>query len=280
MPDDGFVNANGLRLHYRDYGGAGNPVVLFLHGLTGNGYCFDHVAPRFTTTHHALALDLRGHGDSEWESAGNYSFRDHLNDLFAFLAALNITRLSLVGSSLGGALAMIAAAVRPELAERVVLNDQGPEFNGPGLAEAAKRPSTLANEFRSLGELLEIYRSSYPPARNLPDDLATEYLRNSTRLGDNGLLRWKTDPRVQSIAPPVSTNENPPVDMWRFFDQIKAPVLVVRGAESDILIPGTVAKMCSRGPHVRAVEVPGVGHTPWLSEPEALAALHEFLHRQ
>ena len=109
--------------------------------------------------------------------------------------------------------------------------------------------------------------------------IATELVRNSTRRLDNGRLRWKIEPQHLVTAPPSGepSTSTPTSNLWPMFDLVRAPVLVVRGAESHVLTPGIVTKMCSRHPASKAVEVPGVGHAPWLSEPVALAALREFL---
>jgi esterase len=275
MPEDKFIKVNGLRLHYRDFGNAGKPVALFMHGLTGNAYAFDHVAPDFVDTHHVLTLDFRGHGDSDWERSGDYDFRKILSDAFAFLAELGVARASLIGNSLGGIVAMVIAASKPELAERLVLNDIGPEINFAGQKEE-EGPGLFDQDFESIEAALRCYRRTYPPARNLTDAVAAELVRNSTRLTGDGRLRWKTDPRVQAVAP-RSDQPGPPPSLWPLFEAVKAPVLVIRGAESDALSPDTVSKMCARHPAAKAVEVPGVGHTPWLSEPEAMTALREFL---
>jgi esterase len=278
VSEDKFIQVNGLRLHYRNFGGVGKPALLFLHGLTGNVHCFDHVAPEFVDTHHAIALDFRGHGDSEWHRDGDYAFQRQLNDTIAFLERLGVAKVSLIGSSLGGAVAMVLGAIKPDLIERVVLNDIGAEINLPEPKEAAEALNLLEQNFSSVTEALEYYRRCYPPAGILADTIATELVRNSLRVGDGGALRWKADPRVQAVAPTSSTS-GPSPGMWPLFDAVKAPVLVIRGAESETLLASTVAKMVSRRAGVSAVEVPGVGHTPWLSEPEALAALREFLLR-
>jgi pimeloyl-ACP methyl ester carboxylesterase len=276
MPEDKFVPVDGRRLHYREFGEAGKPVALFMHGLTGNAYCFDHVAPKFVSTHHVHALDFRGHGDSDWHEAGDYAFQGHLNDALAFLEALEIRRVSLIGSSLGGVVAMVIAAIKPELVERLVLNDIGPEINVPAPKAGENPPNHIEAEFRNISEALKCYKRGYPPVQNLPDAIARELVRNSTRVGVNGLLRWKTDPRVQALVPSSSTPDSSP-GMWPLFDAVKAPILVVRGGESETLLPSAIGRMVSRRSGISAIEVSGVGHTPWLSEPEAVAALREFL---
>jgi pimeloyl-ACP methyl ester carboxylesterase len=276
MPEDKFLHVNNLRLHYRDFGEAGKPVALFMHGLTGNAYCFDHVAPQFAGSHHVLALDFRGHGDSEWHSDGDYAFQRQLSDTIAFLEMLGVSKVSLIGSSLGGAVAMVLGAIKSDLVERIVLNDIGPEINLPEPKEAAEALNLLEQHFSNVTEALEYYRRCYPPARILPDTIATELIRNSLRVAEGGFLRWKADPRVQAVAPTRSTSGSSP-GMWPLFDAVKSPILVIRGAESETLLASTVAKMCSRRSGISAVEVSGVGHTPWLSEPTALAGLREFL---
>lgn len=278
MPEDKFVQVNGLRLHYRDFGLEGKPVLLFMHGLTGNAHCFDHVAPQFASTHHVLTLDFRGHGDSEWQKDGDYDFRRQLSDSIAFLEALGVSKVSLIGSSLGGAVAMVLGAIKPDLVARVVLNDIGPEINLPEPDKAAEALNLLEQQFSDVADALEYYRRCYPPARTLPDDIAIELVSNSLRVSEGGFLRWQADPRVQAVAPTTSTSASSP-GMWPLFDAVKAPILVIRGAESETLLASTVAKMVSRRPDVRAVEIPGVGHSPWLSEAKALGAMQEFLRQ-
>lgn len=182
----------------------------------------------------------------------------------------------MIGSSLGGAVAMVLGAIKPDLVERVVLNDIGPEINLPEPDEAAEALNLLEQQFTDATEALDYYKQCYPPARVLPDTVAIEFVRNSLRVVGGGFLRWRADPRVQAVAPTSSASGSSP-GMWPLFDAIKAPILVIRGAESETLLAGTVAKMVSRRSGIKAVEVPGVGHTPWLSEPTALAALREFL---
>jgi esterase len=276
MPEDKFVQVNGLRLHYRDFGLQGQPVLLFMHGLTGNAHCFDHVAPQFARTHHVLTLDFRGHGDSEWHEDGDYAIQSQIGDVLAFLEAVGVSTVSLIGSSLGGAVAMALGAIKPDLVVRVVLNDIGPQINLPEPDEATKALNLLEQQFSNVEDALEYYRRCYPPARILPDNIASEFVRNSLRVTDGGFMRWKADPRVQAVAPTSSTSGSSP-GMWPLFDAIKAPILVIRGAESETLLASTVTKMVSRRPDVQAVEILGVGHTPWLSEAKALAALQEFL---
>jgi pimeloyl-ACP methyl ester carboxylesterase len=104
-----FIDINGLKLHYIDYGSEGRPYLVLLHGLNGNAHAFDLVAPNLTASHHVIALDLRGHGDSQCGPPDGYTPPNYLGDIGAFLKALTIEKVSFIGSSMGGAMAMILA---------------------------------------------------------------------------------------------------------------------------------------------------------------------------
>ncbi len=93
MPEDKFVHLNGLRMHFRDFGGEGKPIALFLHGLTGNRYSFDHIAPLIADMHRVMALDFRGHGDRDWHPAADYAFSRHVSDRISLLATLALKKV-------------------------------------------------------------------------------------------------------------------------------------------------------------------------------------------
>jgi pimeloyl-ACP methyl ester carboxylesterase len=128
MATSEFIDINGLKLHYIDYGSEGRPHLVLLHGLNGNAHAFDLVAPNLTASHHVLALDLRGHGDSQWGPPDGYTPPNYLRDIGAFLKALSIEKASFIGSSMGGAMAMIFATLAPDIVDRLVLNDIGGEI--------------------------------------------------------------------------------------------------------------------------------------------------------
>lgn len=114
-----FVKANGLRLHYLDYGGPAKPMLVCLHGRNGNAHAFDQIAPLLCETHHVISLDFRGHGDSQWGPPSEYIPANYLRDFIDFFPTLNVAQLSLIGSSLGGVVAMIFAATQPERVEKL-----------------------------------------------------------------------------------------------------------------------------------------------------------------
>jgi len=275
MAPSKFIDVNGLRLHYLDHGSEGRPYLILLHGLNGNAHAFDLVAPHLTASHHVIALDLRGHGESQWGPPDGYTPPNYLGDIGAFLKALSIEKASFVGSSMGGAMAMIFATLAPNIVDRLVLNDIGGEIviEAPDPAQ----PALTDSRFRTIADATRFYRESFHPVALLPDSTAEKLTADSVKMGAEGLLVWKTDPAVNSGAAPGTASAARVIQMWSFYQKVKAPVLIVRGAESTALTRQTVSKMLSVLPGTRAVEVPGVGHTPWLNEPLALQALRDFL---
>jgi pimeloyl-ACP methyl ester carboxylesterase len=137
MASDKFVNANGLRLHYIDYGNDGAPWVVCVHGLTANAHSFDALAPYLTAKYHVIAVDVRGRGDSQWGPPTEYLPQNYVTDLARMLEQLGVARVSLIGTSMGGIISMMYAGGWPERVERLVLNDIGCEVDPEGAARIA-----------------------------------------------------------------------------------------------------------------------------------------------
>src|SRR5229473_5999280 len=181
MRESRFVTVKGLQLHYLDFGSEGRPTLVCIHGLNGNAHAFDQFADAMAATHHVISLDLRGHGDSQSGPRSDYEVPNYLADVNELLEALKITRMSIVGSSLGGAIAMIIAASHPDRVEKLVLNDIGAEINPAGLRSAAERPSLTGREFDAISDAVDLYRKSYPPAALLAEPVITELIKNSVQ---------------------------------------------------------------------------------------------------
>src|SRR5439155_7594654 len=187
LPEDRFVELNGLRLHYLDWGGAGRPRVLFLHGGGLTAHTWDLVCLALRADYHCLALDLRGHGDSDWSPTQEYDLDDNVGDLEAFLAG---QRVVLVGQSLGGATALSYATRHSESVAGLVLVDVSVDVT---LDSGARRIVDFVRapaELDSVEEFVERARE-FNPARD-PELLRRSLLYNLRRL-PNGKLTWKYD---------------------------------------------------------------------------------------
>src|SRR4029079_80790 len=124
---DRFVTVNGLRLHYLDWGAATQPPLILLHGIARHAHTFDHLAADLSRDHHVIALDMRGHGDSAWSPEGAYLVEDYVKDLEGLVAQLGLRRLTMLGNSTGGRVVQVFAGMHPELVDRLIVEDVGPE---------------------------------------------------------------------------------------------------------------------------------------------------------
>ena len=268
-----FITLNGLKLHYLDHGTQGKPPLVCIHGLTGNAHNFDVLAPRLSSSYHVMSVDVRGRGDSGWTAGTEYTPQNYAADLAGLLDELKIDRVTLIGTSMGGMISILFAGGYPHRVEKLILNDIGPDIDPVGLARIGNYVGESPSEFNNLKQVAAYYREHYPPMRNIPEPELIEQVKWSVKPADNGKLTWKMDPQIRK---PMRTAARP-LDMWVPFARIEAPVLVIRGADSDILAGRTVERMKSVIRNVESVEVAGVGHAPSLMEPESLTAIRKFL---
>src|SRR5579862_525554 len=274
MASDRFVNANGLRLHYLDYGRDGAPWVVCVHGLTANAHSFDALAPHLAAKYHVISVDVRGRGDSQWGPPTEYLPQNYVTDLARMLEVLGVERASLIGTSMGGIISIMYAGGWPERVERLVINDIGCEIDPAGLARITSYVSEAPERFNGLDEVVKYYKENYPALARLADSVVAEQVKWSVKPGAEGGLVWKMDPNVRRPLRGATAQQR--LDMWVPYARITCPILIVRGADSDILASATARRMCTVHKRAKVVEVPGVGHAPSLTEAEALGAIKEF----
>lgn len=270
---DIFVEANGLRHHLIARGTPGSPVVMMIHGLAGQAHTFDAIANHLAAKYHVYCLDVRGRGESAWGPADQYGVDTYVADLEAVREALGLQRMALVGTSMGGLISMQYAPKYPDHVERVVLNDVGPEIDPEGLKRILAYVGGAPEMFADMKGVIRYYKEHYAPmVEHLPDDQIADFARYNVRKSDSGVYVWKMDPAVRSSsAPPAGT------DPWTALKAVTCPVLILRGAKSDVLSADIARRMVEAVPGARLVEVAGVGHAPILVEPEAVKALDGFL---
>ena len=274
MASDRFVNANGLRLHYIDYGNEGAPRVVCVHGLTGNAHNFDALAPHLAAKYHVISVDVRGRGESNWGPPREYLNQNYVTDLAKMLEGLGVVRASLIGTSMGGIIAMMYAGGWPERVERLVINDIGPEIDPAGAARIASYVGEAPERFKDIGEVVKYYKENYPPMAKLTDGVVADQVKWSVKPGTDGTLAWKMDPNVRRPLRGGTAQQR--FDLWVPYARIACPTLIIRGADSDVLDRGTATRMCKVLKRARVVEVPGVGHAPSLTEAVSLGAINEF----
>lgn len=257
---DRSVVANGLSLHYLDWGEAGRPPLLLLHGLSANAHVWDDYARQQRVRFHVLALDQRGHGNSAWSPEGAYSTFDHLADLAVLGDALELPPVTMIGSSMGGRNALAYAACYPERVARLVVVDIGPARHPeappvPPDPDREEAPMT----FSSTGEAVAWMRRVYP-SRTL--ELCRHRVQYNTRSLPDGRLVWKWDPALY-------LHQRAGDDLWPLMAEVRCPTLLLRGAQSMVLTRQTAARMVAALPDCRLVEIPDVGHNLVTDRPSA-----------
>jgi pimeloyl-ACP methyl ester carboxylesterase len=257
MPSlDRSVKVNGLNLHYLEWGAPDASPLILLHGITGHARTWDRLAPELSPRFRVLALDQRGHGDSDAAPDADYRTGTMAGDLAGFVDQLELRTFTLLGLSMGGRVAMAYAGAYPARVERLVIVDIGPDIHLPGLDRIREMMSGSPERLESEEQALEYIRRANP--RYDEAELRHRVMHGLKRAPD-GTLAWKYDKALRDMM--RGGGRRDAIDLWEPLGRITCPTLVVRGAESDILSPEIAEKMVERLPHARVVEVAEAGHS-------------------
>lgn len=273
-------STDGVRLHGRLYSGdASRPALLCIPGMTGNARDFEAFAAHFAPRFRVAALSLRGRGESGYAADPlTYVPLIYIRDIERMMGEMGLDHVVIVGSSLGGAVGMLMEAVALNRIDGLILNDIGPDVAAAGLERTQAEFGKGGNwpTWLHAARDMQWRRGDFHPHWTLEDWLAKAH--RLCRVSREGRIVWDYDPQI--AAPLTLPRANSAIDLWLALDQFRdRPVLVLRGADSDMLTPETVARMHERLPDLTSVTVPDAGHTPALDEPEALAAIDAFLRR-
>ncbi len=254
-----FVQANGVKLHYLDYGTAERPPMLCVHGGAAHAHWFDFVAPGFTPDHHVYSLDLRGHGDSAWADPQTYSFTTYAADINAMVEKLDLRDFVLVGHSMGGMVSLLYAATHPGRVGRLVVVDTimlMPLDRVLRMREFGARP---ARSYATHEELIARFRLEPAEAQMAAPEVIQRMARHSGRQDADGLWQHKADRRMYTVFEQIAG-----VPLW---EKIKIPALVIRGERSTRFTPEVMAEIRAGAPQVQVAEVPASDHHIMLDNP-------------
>ncbi|APG48270.1 alpha/beta fold hydrolase [Phaeobacter porticola] len=278
-----FRTSDGLTLAYDDtrvvgeaWERRGRPPLLCLAGLTRDGRDFRYLRPHIKG-HRVITLDARGRGQSQYaQDYHSYNVPREAQDVIELLDHLEIPKVTVLGTSRGGLVAMVLAATAKSRLSGVVLNDVGPEIPKDGIsrimAYVGHRPATKTHEKAAqvLAQHMALAFPTVPPGR-WREEVETFYEQSEDGLA----LRY--DPRLRD-ALLAQASHGPPPDLWPLFMALgELPSGIIRGANSDILSHETFQEMRRRLPALLAIEVPNRGHVPFLDEPQSLALVHRIL---
>lgn len=273
-----WLSHDGLKLYTRVYPGPDSvaPAVLCLHGLTRNSRDFEDLAPHLQRRYRVIVPDVRGRGLSARDpNPQNYQPAIYLQDILALLDSVAAQRVAVIGTSMGGLLAMMMAVGSRDRVSGLVLNDMGPEVDPIGLERIkgyAGRLPSVRNWDDAVAQTQTMFGSAWP---NLSPQRWSALTRRGYREDEKGALSVDADPMIGEMlrAAPAAT-----ANLWPFWNALRGiPMLAIRGAQSDILSAATFAKMKAENPQLQQLEVAGRGHVPLLDEPECVAAIDAFL---
>ncbi len=272
-----FQSCDGLNIFYRDFGGQndGTPVIC-LPGLTRNSRDFDDLANYLSNRRRVITVDFRGRGYSDYDpNWQNYHPLTYVSDVWALLDLLNIRRVIIVGTSLGGLCAMVMAAQQGERISGVVMNDIGPEINPAGIARISEytgRAAPVTTWAEAAQQTKDIYGEWLP---GFSDDDFMRMARRAFREIENDSPRLDMDINIGRAVREVGPQKGDP---WKLYSAlIDTPVTLLWGVLSDILTADIIEEMKTVKPDLEVVPVADRGHVPLLDEPESLRAIDAFL---
>ena len=270
---EGHLTINGLKLHYLAWGERRREAILLLHGYANCAATWIPLAGKLARHYRVFAPDFRGHGDSQWDEAGRYGGRYHLADITAFINQLDIDRLSILGHSMGGLVALAYAAANPRQVNKLIIVDIGPEFSLRSEARLKETSRLRRAEYDSLVEVTDYLKLVDPPASR---SCLSREAACLTRRNDRGRFVWK-----HNYSPVKRGSRREAADnagRWEVIRALKCPTLLIRGERSDILDAGVARRMVAAMPDAELVTIAGAGHYAHRDRPRLFtAAVCRFL---
>jgi len=266
----GTVEAGGLKLHYLDYGSAGKPPMLCVHGGAAHAHWYDFVAGGFTGNYHVRALDQRGHGDSAWADPPEYATMRLAADLHDVTEKLDLRDFVLMAHSMGGMVSLNYAANYPGRLGRLIIIDSTLNLTDDRASTMRERGARQSS-YDTLDELAARYKLM-PSGSSAPAPVVNHIARNAGRQSPDGRWRHKFDRNVYS--------QRKSIDGIPCFAKIPVPTLLVKGETSGRITPEIYAQVKAVAPHVELAEIPGSDHHVTLDNPAAFVeAVNAFLQR-
>jgi pimeloyl-ACP methyl ester carboxylesterase len=264
------------RVAYAEWGTDERDIVLCLHGLTRQGRDFDFLARTLRARdRRVICPDLVGRGRSDWlKNPNDYDVNQYVTDMTVLMASLHVAQLDWVGTSLGGLIGMLLAGRENSPIRSLVMNDIGPRVNIDAALRIGNDIRRAPRHFRTIDEAQAYLRNVLTPFGSLTDEHWRHFARHSVKPDPGGGFTPHYDPALTiGFKSPWHYEQ----DFWKAWDNIKCPVLVLRGATSDVLLTRTASEMAERNARATIVEIPNCGHAPSLTDQEQLRLVSEWL---
>lgn len=282
MPDSrdnyylGLSNEGFHRLYYREWGDPNNEqTLLCVHGVTRISHDFDTLAQKLSKKYRVVCPDIAGRGNSDWfGNKDNYNFIQYCADINALLAHLHVERVHYLGTSMGGLIGMILAAMAHTPIQSLILNDVGPDIKRTELRRMGEYIGN-APAFKSKKEYYEYYQSIYQGLGNLLPQTQLKKMADYSAFKVDGGYRMHYDPKIGEAFRKNYSFFN--FDLWKYWEEVECPVLILRGSESTFFPRDVADKMCERVSDTRLIEIEGAGHTPPLKTANEIRIVEKFL---
>lgn len=273
-----YMSPDGLSLHYVEYGEGDATPVMCLPGLSRNGRDFTELATSLCRRRSVYCLDFRGRGQSAWDpDPSRYQPPVYVGDVMTLFEVLNLNKVILIGTSLGGIVSAGLCQTIPHRIAGVILNDIGPVIDPAGLARIGQYVGT-GTVWSNWDEAVESIRLINAPVYpDFTEDQWLAFARQTCKQNEDNSIVQDYDP---AIAQAFGKDDAADLDLWPLFETLKSvPGLLIRGALSDLLSAETAEEMTVRLPKLELVTVPNRGHVPTLTEPSAAMAIEAFVAR-
>ena len=264
------------RLSYLEWGDPRNERVLVCaHALTRCARDFDNLAAALSDRYRVVCPDMAGRGDSDWLADPMlYQIPQYVADMVTLIARLDVESVHWVGISMGGLIGMTLAAQPGTPVQKIVVSDAGPVVAKVSIERIAAYVGAAPTfpDFAAAEQYVRAVSASFGPHSDAEWRFLTEVV---LRRNADGTLRMHYDPRLAEPFRRLMPEKD--FELWEVWDAIRCPTLVLRGAQSDLLMPETAEQMKRRGPKARVAEIPGVGHAPTLMHEDQIGIVRDFL---
>ncbi len=280
MTERSFLGLDSRGFHaiaYTEWGARKSRVLVCVHGMTRNGRDFDVLAAALEDRWRVVCPDVAGRGKSDWlADFRDYGYPQYLADMTALIARLDVDGVDWVGTSMGGLIGMMMAAQPNSPIRRLVINDIGPFIPKAFLARLREYVGTDPH-FPDRNAVEAYLRQVHAPFGPLDGGQWRHLAEHSARPLEGGGYGLAYDPAIARAA--FTEDEPEDVAMWEIWERVACPVLVLRGAKSDLLLPETVQRMAQSGPGCDVEEIARCGHAPALMDPAQIAVVRHWLAR-
>ena len=273
QPKSKNVTANGINLHYLDWGTEGQPPLVLLHGLRGHANVWEDVALALCNDYHVYSLDQRGRGDTDHAPGGDYSTDAFVSDLVGFVDAIGLDKFILFGHSMGGRNSMAFAGQYPDRLERLCIVDIGPRIEPAGGNRITEELRNLPPEFDNFEDALAHVQTGN---RFASEPVMRRRLAGQSQQLPNGKIGWKFDPAIREQR--INGTAAPAADLWPTLERITCPTLLVRGTQTDLLTEETARQMVDALAQGTLAEIERAGHMVFEDNPaDFIAAVKGWL---